>query len=200
MALQSTDRGRDAIDSLRVPTQQYCVPRKPAFQLDEIDRKLLDLLQNDAARPLYELGDLVGLSASAVQRRLSRYRSGGVIAKQIAVLDPDAVAGTVLACVLVTLERESKRLHTDFRQRLLAAGEVQQCYDLAGAWDYLVMVAANSMPRCRTVIDDLFLDAPNVKRYETLFVFEPIKRGLNIPIRNPDELSRRRAAASGGRR
>ena len=176
------------------------MPRKPAFQLDEIDRKLLDLLQNDAARPLYELGDLVGLSASAVQRRLSRYRSGGVIAKQIAVLDPDAVAGTVLACVLVTLERESKRLHTDFRQRLLAAGEVQQCYDLAGAWDYLVMVAANSMPRCRTVIDDLFLDAPNVKRYETLFVFEPIKRGLNIPIRNPDELSRRRAAASGSRR
>ena len=49
---------------------------------------------------------------SAVQRRLSRYRSSGVIAKQIAVLDPDAVAGTVLACVLVTLERESKKLHS----------------------------------------------------------------------------------------
>jgi DNA-binding Lrp family transcriptional regulator len=190
---------RDAIDSLRVPTQQYCVPRKHAFQLDELDRKLLDLLQSDAARPLYELGDLVGLSASAVQRRLSRYRSSGVIAKQIAVLDPDAVAGTVLACVLVTLERESKRLHADFRQRLLAASEVQQCYDLAGAWDYLVIVAANGMPRCRAVIDDLFLDAPNVKRYETLFIFEPIKRGLNIPLRQPDEPAKRRAA-SGSRR
>ena len=159
------------------------MPRKPAFQLDELDRKLLDLLQNDAARPLYELGDLVGLSPSAVQRRLSRYRASGVIARQVAVLDPDVVAGTVLACVLVTLERESKKLHSGFRQRLLAAGEVQQCYDLAGAWDYLVIVAADSMPRCRTVIDDLLLDAPNVKRYETLFVFEPIKRGLNIPLR-----------------
>jgi len=115
------------------------------------------------------------------------------------VLDPDAVAGTVLACVLVTLERESKRLHADFRQRLLAASEVQQCYDLAGTWDYLVMVAANGMPRCRTVIDDLFLDAPNVKRYETLFIFEPIKRGLNIPLRQPDEPAKRRAA-SGSRR
>jgi Lrp/AsnC family transcriptional regulator, leucine-responsive regulatory protein len=191
---------RDAIDSLCVPTQQYCVARKPTLQLDDLDRKLLDLLQNDAARPLYELGDLVGLSASAVQRRLSRYRSSGVIAKQIAVLNPDAVAGTVLACVLVTLERESKRLHSDFRQRLLAASEVQQCYDLAGTWDYLVMIAASSMPRCRTVIDDLFLDAPNVKRYETSFVFEPIKRGLNIPIRNPEESTRRRTAISGSRR
>lgn len=181
-------------------TQQYCVPRKPTFQLDEIDRKLLDLLQNDAARPLYELGDRVGLSPSAVQRRLSRYRSSGVIERQVAVLDPDVVAGTVLACVLVTLERESKKLHADFRHRLLAAAEVQQCYDLAGAWDYLVIVAASGMPRCRAVIDELLLDAPNVKRYETLFIFEPIKRGLNIPLRQPDELTKRRATASGSRR
>ena len=124
MAGKSTQAGRDAIDSLCVPTQHYCVPRKPAPQLDDLDRKLLDLLQDDAARPLYELGDLVGLSASAVQRRLSRYRSSGVIAKQIAVLNPDAVPGAVLACVLVTLERETKRLHSDFRQRVLAASGV----------------------------------------------------------------------------
>jgi DNA-binding Lrp family transcriptional regulator len=74
-------------------------------------------------------------------------------------------------------------LHGAFRQRLIAAAQVQQCYDLAGAWDYLVIVAASSMPLCRKAIDDLFLDAPNVKRYETLFIFEPIKRGLNIPVR-----------------
>ncbi|HEY7638980.1 MAG TPA: Lrp/AsnC family transcriptional regulator [Steroidobacteraceae bacterium] len=159
------------------------MPRKPALHLDELDRKLLDLLQIDAARPLYELGELVGLSASAVQRRLSRYRANGVIDRQVAVLHPDAMPGTVLACVLVTLERESKKLHSAFRQRLLAAAEVQQCYDLAGAWDYLLIVAASSMPRCRTVIDELLLDAPNVKRYETLFIFEPIKRSLGIPLR-----------------
>lgn len=160
------------------------MPRKPTLHLDEIDRKLLDLLQDDAARPLYELGELVGLSPSAVQRRLSRYRSGGVIDRQVAVLNPDAMPGTVLACVLVTLERESKRLHAAFRQRVLAAAEVQQCYDLAGAWDYLLVVAASNMPRCRAAIDELLLDAPNVKRYETLFIFEPIKRGLNIPLRD----------------
>jgi Lrp/AsnC family leucine-responsive transcriptional regulator len=194
---QSTDRRRDAIDSLRVATQQYCVPRTPAFHLDEIDRKLLDLLQTDAARPLYELGDLVGLSASAVQRRLSRYRSSGVIDRQIAVLNPEVVAGTVLACVLVTLERESKRLHADFRERLRATVEVQQCYDLAGSWDYLVMIAADGMPRCRTVIDGLFLGTPNVKRYDTLFVFQPIKRGLNIPMRGADAAARRRTAGRG---
>ena len=112
---------RDAIDSLRVPTQQYCVPRKHTFQLDELDRKLLDLLQNDAARPLYELGDLVGLSR---QRRatppvpLSIERGDRPPGRGA---QSGRGARTVLACVLVTLERESKKLHSGFRARLLAS-------------------------------------------------------------------------------
>jgi Lrp/AsnC family transcriptional regulator, leucine-responsive regulatory protein len=95
------------------------------------------------------------------------------------------VPGTVLACVLVTLERESQRQHNNFKERMLAAAEVQQCYDLAGEWDYLVMVVASSMARCRTVIDRLFLDAPNLKRYDTLFIFDTIKSGLKVPLRQP---------------
>jgi len=151
--------------------------------LDDLDRKLLDLLQENADRSLYALGDAVGLSPSAVQRRLKRYRSSRLIARQIAVLDPQAVPGTVLACVLVTLERESQRQHTSFKERMIAAAEVQQCYDLAGEWDYLVIVVASSMARCRTVIDRLFLDAPNLKRYDTLFIFDTVKSGLKIPLR-----------------
>ena len=120
-----------------------------------------------------------------MQRRLTRYRSSGVIAKQVAVLDPDAVPGTVLACVLVTLERESKRHHLSFQERMRGAPEVQQCYDLAGQWDYLAIIVSSSMARSRAVVDELFMDAPNVKRFDTLFVFDTIKRGLNIPLRQP---------------
>lgn len=159
------------------------MPRATANSLDDLDRKLLDLLQQDAGRSLDRLGESIGLSPSAVQRRLTRYRSSGLIAKEVAVLDPDAVPGTVLACVLVTLERESKRLHANFRERMRAAPNVQQCYDLAGEWDYLAIIVAGSMAHCRTVLDQLFMDAPNVKRFETLFVLDSVKRGLEIPLR-----------------
>lgn len=155
------------------------------YHFDAIDRKLLELLQQDAARPLHEIGDLVGLSPSAVQRRLARYKSSGLIDKQVAVLNAGALPGTVLACVFATLERESTALHSRFRKRLCAAPEVQQCYDLAGEWDYLVIIVANGMPRCRAIIDELFLDAPNVKRYDTRFVFEVVKLGLRIPLGTP---------------
>lgn len=149
---------------------------------DAIDRKLLEQLQQDAGRPLHELGDVVGLSPSAVQRRLAGYRKSGLISRQIAVLAPDVVPGIVLACVFVTLERESTADHDRFRKRLLGTPEVQQCYDLAGEWDYLVLIAAHGMPGCREVIDALFMDAPNVKRYDTHFVFEVVKSGLRIPL------------------
>jgi len=159
------------------------MPRRALDTLDDLDRKLLDLLQQDAGRSLDQLGDTIGLSPSAVQRRLTRYRSAGLIAKEVAVLDPGVMPGTVLACVLVTLERESKRLHSSFRERMRAAPNVQQCYDLAGEWDYLAIIVASSMAHCRTVLDELFMDAPNVKRFDTLFVLDTIKRGLDIPLR-----------------
>jgi Lrp/AsnC family transcriptional regulator, leucine-responsive regulatory protein len=158
--------------------------------LDELDRKLLGLLQQNADRSLAELGEDIGLSPSAVQRRLTRYRRSGLLARQVAVLDPDAVPGTVLACVLVTLERESKRHHSGFRQRMRASPHVQQCYDVAGEWDYLTIIVASSTARCRAVIDELFMDAPNLKRFETLFVLDTIKSGLNIPL---EQLGRSRA-------
>src|SRR5262245_10730720 len=148
------------------------MPQRSRPRLDALDHKLLDLLQDDAARSLYALGDAIGLSPSAVQRRITRYRSTGLITRQAAVLDPDALPGTVLACVLVTLERESKRLHTGFQERMRATPEIQQCYALAGQWDYLAIVVAQGMPHCREVIDELFLGAPNIKRYDTQFVFD----------------------------
>lgn len=156
--------------------------RRTRNALDDLDRKLLELLQQDAGRSLYQLGEVIGLSPSAVQRRLTRYRSSGLIARQVAVLDPESVPGTVIACVLVALERESKRHHSSFQERMRSAPNVQQCYDLAGEWDYLAIVVCDSMGHCRSVVDELFMDAPNLKRFDTLFVLDTIKLGLNIPL------------------
>lgn len=157
--------------------------RTPAESLDDVDRKLLNLLQQDAGLSLSALGEQVNLSPSAVQRRIERLRSSRIIAKQVAVLNDAALPGAVRACVLVALERESVKLHNGFRERICATAEVQQCYDLSGAWDYLVIVVADGMPACRAVIEQLFLEAPNIKRYDTHFVFEPVKVGLGIPVK-----------------
>lgn len=150
---------------------------------DEIDHRLLDLLQRDASQSLRALGEDVGLSASAVQRRIEHYRSAGVLARNVAVLDSRRTADIVLAIVLVTLERESSRHHDAFRRRLLMVPEVQQAYDVSGEWDYVVMIATTGMARHSELADRLFKDAPNVKRYTTMFVLEPLRTGTYLPTR-----------------
>lgn len=163
-------------------TQRCCVPRR-RLTLDEIDHLLLDLLQRDAGQTLRTLGETVGLSPSAVQRRIDRYRAAGVLQRQVAVLDPERTADLVLAVVLVTLERESRRHHAAFRRRLLDVAEVQQAYDVSGDWDYVVVLATAGMARHKEIAQHLFYDAPNVQRFTTMFVLDPVRIGVHLPTR-----------------
>jgi Lrp/AsnC family leucine-responsive transcriptional regulator len=157
------------------------MPRQP-LALDDFDHRLLDLLQRDASRTLTALGDAVGLSASAVQRRLGRYRRNGLL-REVAVLDPGALPATTLVAALVTMERDTQRVHAAFRARMRAAPEVQQCYALAGDWDYLVLLAVSSVADYREAAERLFVDEGNVKRYDTRLVFDAVKVGLQLPTR-----------------
>jgi Lrp/AsnC family leucine-responsive transcriptional regulator len=150
-------------------------------ELDEVDRHLLQLLQKDCSTTLFDLGQHVGLSTSAVQRRITRLQRTGLIARQIAVLDPAAFGDLVLALVLVTLDRESSRHHAAMRQRLLECPAVQQCYDLAGEYDYAVILVARGMTGLRQVVEDLFMDDPALKRFDTFPVYEAIKTSLELP-------------------
>jgi Lrp/AsnC family leucine-responsive transcriptional regulator len=157
--------------------------------LDEFDHRLLELLQRDAGITLTELGETVGLSASAVQRRIKRYRESGLM-RTVAVLNPAQLGNITMATVLVALERESAKYHSALYARLRAAPEVQQCYVLAGEWDYLVILATTGVAHCREVAERLFGSDDNLKRYETRLVFEPVKLGLALPTRPPGRRKR----------
>lgn len=152
--------------------------------LDDFDHRLLELLQRDTDTTLATLGDAIGLSASAVQRRIARYRKAGLL-RQVAVLDASLLPAATLAAVWVTMERDSFRLHSAFRARMRSAPEVQQCYAVAGQWDYLVILVARSVAHYREVAERLFVDEGTVKRYETRLVFDVVKAGLNLPTRAP---------------
>lgn len=156
---------------------------KPTLTLDDLDHDLLDLLQVDAGKTLRELGEAVGLSPSAVLRRIDRYRRSGLLARQVAVLDPCHAPDVVQAVCLITVERESPEHRKEFCRRLAASPHVQQAYDVSGEWDYVVMLSAIGMPHMNELVESLFLTDPNVRKFTTLFVFEAMKTGTAIPTR-----------------
>ena len=150
--------------------------------LDEIDHELLALLQEDASRTLLDLGRAVRLSPSAVQRRIRRYLASGLIARRAAVLDPRALDEVLLALVLVELKSGAAEVQAALRRRLLDAAEVQQCYDVAGRWDYVVVLTARDMPHCRELVAHLFRRRP---RHRALRDAACLRRG-EARARSPD--------------
>jgi DNA-binding Lrp family transcriptional regulator len=107
-----------------------------------------------------------------------------VIERRVAILDPQSVGRRQSAVVLVTLEETSGQDDSSLRARLLGTPEVRQCYDVAGEWDYVVVLVTSNMHERHELVERLFLAEPGVKRLVTLPVFDAVKLGLDIPVRH----------------
>ena len=108
--------------------------------LDRFDLELLSQVQRDDSRTAEELAASVPLSASAIARRLRRLRSEGWIARTIALLGTQLTGRRLRAIVLLQLsEHANQQGKANLLDRILAAPQIQFCYELAGTYDLLLL-------------------------------------------------------------
>lgn len=150
--------------------------------LDSFDRRLLDLVQIDAARTAESLAESVGLSPSAVQRRLKRLRDDGVIVATVAVVDPRKVGRPGFYIVALEVERERPELIAALRTWLTAEERVQQAFYVTGSADFVLVVTAPGVEEYEELMSRLLAENANVRRYTTNVALGVHKRGLAIPV------------------
>ncbi|MDF2381886.1 Lrp/AsnC family transcriptional regulator [Nostoc ellipsosporum NOK] len=150
--------------------------------LDRFDRRLLALVQRDAAQTADVLAGQVGLSPSAVQRRLKRLRETGVILSEIAVVDPLRVGKPNFFLAALEIERERPELIARLRQWLSAEEQIQQVYYVTGTADFVLVVVAPDVGAYDALMSRLMADNPNVRRFTTNVALGVGKRGLFVPI------------------
>ena len=150
--------------------------------LDRHDREILARYQHDTQVPAKVIAEAVGLSIAAVQRRLKRLRDERVIEREAAQLDPKALGMPVTCLVSVDLERERGADLERFRRKVLAAPEVQQCWYVTGATDFVLVVLAESMEAYEAFTRRALLDDPNVRSFTTYVALERVKVGLGVPL------------------
>ena len=153
-----------------------------AHGLDNVDRELLDLLQQDNLLPADQLSERVGRSPSVVARRLRRLRETGAIAADVAVLSEEAAGRPLSAIVHIQLERHTPQEADRLRRRLIADPHVQLCLDLAGSFDILLLVVARDMNAYNAFADAALEENAAVRRFETTFVKRRVKATLAYPI------------------
>jgi Lrp/AsnC family leucine-responsive transcriptional regulator len=149
--------------------------------LDRFDLAILARYQHDTLLAAKTLGDAIGLSAAAVQRRLKRMREDGVLA-EVAAITPGAV-GLPLTCIVnVDLDREGAHDLDRFARRMKTCGEVQQCYYVTGVADYVLVVITADMRAYEAFTRQHLLDDPNVRSFTTMVVMDRIKSGVALPL------------------
>lgn len=150
--------------------------------LDRADRAILAILQRDNLTPQREIGAAVHLSAPAVQRRIKRMTEDGVIAANVAVLDPERVGRPITVFVEVEVISETAEQIAAAKAAFLAAPEVQQCYYVTGDADFVLVVIVPGMAEYEALTRRLFFGANNVKRFKSFVAMERVKAGLAAPL------------------
>jgi len=158
---------------------------KPAISasgLDRYDRAILDIVQRDNKTSQRAIGEAVNLSTAAVQRRIAAMEKVGVIAANVAVVDPEAVAATITAIVEVKL-RDERAVTSDRAKALFRdTPEVQQCFYVTGGISFVLIVVAPNMPIYEGLTRRLFAENELVADFRTLTALDRVKTGTAIVI------------------
>jgi len=149
--------------------------------MDAIDRKILAVLQDDAALSVAEIGSRVGLSSTPCWKRIQRLEADGVILKRVALVDQDRVGLGVTVFVSVETGDHSKEWLDRFADFVGSMPEVMEFYRMAGDVDYMLRVVVPDIAGYDAFYKRLIAAVP-LKNVTSRFAMEQIKSTTALPI------------------
>lgn len=151
-------------------------------ELDRLDIQILNLLQEDAAMPLRRIAEQVHASAATCQRRIAQLRASGVLVKEVALVDRVRVGRPLTAFVTVQLEQQNTSLLKMFESLMRAEADVMACYEVAGEFDFMLVVTAVSMEAFQAFTRRVFTSNNNVSNYKSLLAMNCAKFETKVPL------------------
>lgn len=150
--------------------------------LDAFDRAILGIIQLDNKTPQRKIAEAVNLSAAAVQRRIVAMEKSGVIARNAAVVDAEAVALGITAIVEVHLTSERADVVDSAKAMFLRDPEVQQAYYVTGGVSFVLIVLARDMRAYEALTRRLFAQNAVVQSYRSLIALDRVKAETAVVI------------------
>jgi Lrp/AsnC family transcriptional regulator len=152
-----------------------------SVSLDATDRKILRALQADASQSLEEIARQVGASKTPVWNRIRKLREAGVIRRQTAVLDPEALGLEACFFVLIRTSEHEAGWQKKFLNALLDRDEVLEAHRLAGDIDYILKVRVENARAYDTFYQAL-IEEVRIYNVTALLSMEEIKSTFALPV------------------
>ncbi|WP_068087046.1 Lrp/AsnC family transcriptional regulator [Polycladidibacter stylochi] len=149
--------------------------------LDELDKKVLNALQDDATLSLAELSDKINLSRNAIWRRLTRLEQEGYIIEKVAHLDRQKVNLELTAFIAVKTETHSAEWLEDFKKAVTTIPEIIGMYRMSGDVDYILHAVIPDM-RAYDHLYKTLISRVSLSDVSSSFVMEEIKNTTKLPL------------------
>ncbi|MGX9576103.1 Lrp/AsnC family transcriptional regulator [Mesorhizobium sp. f-mel] len=153
-----------------------------ALKLDQIDLKILDVVQRDGRITKLALADKVGLSPTPCWMRLRKLEKAGIVSGYHAKVAMRAVAPVATVLMEVTLASHRQADFDRFERVIRDVPEIVACWSVGGGVDYLLKVMARDIDAYQRLVDALLEREIGIDRYFTYIVTKTVKEEMALPV------------------
>lgn len=143
--------------------------------LDNIDKNLLKLLQEDSKRTTKELSLKLNLSVTAVYERIKKLEREGVISNYVVLLNRNKIKkGFVVFCHL-QLMQHTKEFISQFEKEVVQLNEVLECFHVSGDYDYILKICVENMEEYREFMVTKLTSLQHIGSTHSTFMIGEVK-------------------------
>ena len=152
------------------------------IDLDQIDLRILRVLQQDGGITNVELARRVHLSASPCLARVNALKSSGLIRGYVALLNPTLLGLHLNVFISISLKQQSRKALEAFEDRVCTRAEVMECYLMTGDADYLLRVVVPDMHALELFILEQLSPIPQVEKIRSSFALKQVRYTTALPL------------------
>ncbi|MFD1140053.1 Lrp/AsnC family transcriptional regulator [Larkinella insperata] len=150
--------------------------------VDNIDRQIIALLQENAQLTIQEIGQKINLSKSPVHERIKRLEREGIIEKYVTLLNKKKLGNLLVVFCHVTLDKQTRETFVVFDQTIAQLPEVMECNLVSGTFDYLLKIVVRDMEAYNRFYQERLSVIPGILNISSFFVMSEVKNTTVIPV------------------
>ena len=151
-------------------------------KLDDLDRKILKILEKDAKTVAKSIAEELGLSKTPVYERIKRLEHDGFIKKYVAILDKKKIGQSITVFSFVSLETQKGAMMDDFFRQVQNYPEVTECFVVGGDFDFLLKVVVQNLDAYYDFAKFKLASLPIIGSVKSAFVLNEVKNDVVFPL------------------
>ena len=150
--------------------------------LDSIDLHILNILQDDCTIAVKDIAEKVGLSFTPTYERIKSLKQRGIILKNVAVIDREAVGFGIMSYCNIVLKEQSQKKLQEFEKAITKEPNVLEVVSMSGIYDYMIKVIAKDINDYNQFMTNIVANIPNIGQYHSAIVLSVVKDETKISL------------------